>query len=351
MNSTTNATPSATPSIDIIYEALCRTCDILDTLGCKYFISGGTLLGAKREGDLIAHDSDFDLDCLSEEKSLILGAEELFEKQGLKIIEKMSRHPQRLFSLEKTNLPLCNNSIRVYFMGYQVGDILLYTFFDDGIARRFDLQSGMYTNAKMSIPDWFFSGEEYLFIRGRKFRSVRAPEIVLEKVYGPDWHTPLKPGQYVSGRHQRSGSVPDASIEKLMLYALANGWSGMRADAPVWPQEVKWVGYPTDISREWIFRHEPLLHEQVASFIKNEATVALAEGGNAGYAMILGRLIATIAIQSERDRFQARNGRPVTELSWIKRVFFSKLKSVLKILPSQWRISVWNWFASIYGRY
>jgi len=75
---------------DNIYEALCITVDFLDSISCTYFLSGGTLLGALREEDIISHDKDFDLDCFEEDRNKILTNAKLLETYQITISEKKS---------------------------------------------------------------------------------------------------------------------------------------------------------------------------------------------------------------------------------------------------------------------
>lgn len=48
--------------------------EILDNCGIKFFIEGGTLLGAYRNGQYIYHDNDIDTGCISQEYVKVKGA-------------------------------------------------------------------------------------------------------------------------------------------------------------------------------------------------------------------------------------------------------------------------------------
>jgi len=307
---------------DLLFEALCKTCDVLETLGCEYFLAGGTLLGACRSGDVIPHDIDFDLDCLSESEAQILGAAELFAEKGLQIEVKMSMVPKRMDTLEQTNRPLDTRCIVVWYRGQHVGDICLYTLFSDGIARRFDPRDRLYSNPKMAIPDWYYSGEEYLSIRGRKFRSVREPELVLEKIYGSDWRIPMRPGQFADGRTSVSGSIPDADIEQLMLHALDRGWMASRHGAPQWQGEIDWIGWPPVDGREWILNHEPMIHDKLAQFVGDSELLGRLETLAPSQRFMLLKLVAARAIQAERAREKEELERQNTFSHLAKRMFY-----------------------------
>ncbi len=325
MRPVTNKKPEAdiqpkSHHIDKIYQALCITCDILDEIGCEYFLAGGTLLGAKRDGDLIAHDIDFDIDTFSQFEELILQHSALFEKKGLLIKRKFSNAVKSFEQGIYTIQPLFGSLLAIELEGIHVGDICLYTVFSDGLARRFDLPNKVYFNAKMTIPAWFYGGSEYLSIRGKKFRSVRRPEKVLEKIYGPDWTVPKSPGNFASGRNNTSGSVADSDIEMLIEVALLSGCNEDYSHHPAWPQKIDWVGWPCDISKQWILRHEPLQREnlltKMQALIEDSQVAGLTHKNN-----LLITLIAARAIQSEWDRqkaIQAAISKKDILIAWLK---------------------------------
>jgi hypothetical protein len=326
MNKATDAKKSGLqkPDINIVYESLCVTCDILDSIGCKYFLAGGTLLGANREGDLIAHDTDFDLDCLIEDEGLIFDAEEKFIANGLTIRKKLSMTPRRFETLEPTTSPLYSSCILVEYRGFHVGDICIFTIFSDGIARRFEMNQGIYFNPKMSLPGWYYSGETKLSIRGRMFNSVREPNLVLEKVYGEDWQTPLLSGQFKEGRDRTSGSVTDADLEKLVLRAHEMGWPSYHPGKPSWPQIIQWVGWPALTGKQWIWRHEPKIRPELNSLIEELVGMTRPEEMNASMLTNILTVVAARSIQSESNRL---NGLKNTERR------LPLLNSVLKLIP------------------
>lgn len=289
---------------DLLFEALCATCEVLDELGCRYFLAGGTLLGARREGDLIAHDIDFDLDCLVEDEQRILSGRQVFQSRGLDVEKQMSMAPRSFATGDKTGQALYVSCVHVNFKGLRVGDIYIFTPFNDGIARRFDIASGVYANSKMSIPSWFYTGDTWLKIRDRRFRSVRDPEVVLEKIYGSNWRQTVKPGEQQAGRNPTSGAVQDADIERLVLHAMDNGWQPDPTDGPQWPQPIKWYGWagPGDIAREWIQRHEPLIRDEIVMLLDSPEFLGRLREAGEGELKMLVRVVAAKAIQSEGDR-------------------------------------------------
>lgn len=322
---------SEVPIIDRVCEALFLTCDVLEEISCRYFLAGGTLLGAMREGDLIAHDVDFDLDCLAEDESRVLESFPLFEQRGLAVRRKFSMSPVRFDTLEPTQTPLYSCCLTVEYKSAHVGDLYMFTVFSDGIARRFDLEDKVYYNPKMALPAWFYSGESFLSVRGRWLRSVQSPEVVIEKIYGPDWRIPQKPGEFAPGRTPSSGSVPDADLEYVMMYARDHGWKGTASEMPLWPQPIAWVGWPARPSIEWINRHEPLVRPELASYL-SQARDGLTPSHASDSYRILMRIVAAKAIQSEANR-HAGVERLASRPSFIRRIIKRLVRICRSLIP------------------
>ncbi len=306
-------------SANFIFEGLCRTCEILEEISCAYFLAGGTLLGARRDGDIIKGDVDFDLDCFSEDGEKILAAAPRFAAVGLTIRRKQSMSPRGLVHLEAPPHSMDAQCIVVESGGRHLGDISMFTVFSDGIARRFDQVTKVYFNPKMAIPGWYYGGSEQLSIRGRAFSSVRSPDMVLEKVYGADWRTPLTKGQFAPGRHPVSGSIADADIETLMLHASANGWPSALENRPKWPQTIAWVGWPAEQGREWILHHEPLLLEDIRYLIEGNIVSEIVGPAATDKVKLLMRVAAARAVQGERRR-HAKGMKQSPRAVWLLRV-------------------------------
>lgn len=308
-------------SPDIIYTALCNTCDILEQLSCRYFISGGTLLGARRDGDIIAHDVDFDIDCLAEDEKCILDAADLFMLRGLKIERKYIKSARNFETLELSSSPKYSSCLTVLYCGEHIGDISIYTIFDDGIARRFDFEDGVYSNPKMSLPCWYYSGDTFLELRGRAFRSVREPELVLEKTYGADWRTPMRPGEFTNTRTAQSGSVPDADIERMMIFAKEKGWIVSHPERPKWPQKIQWVGWPAEPGWEWIWRHEPMIRSDLREWIIDTNQCINLRGSADEDEVFLRKILAARAIQSEASRHKIHEIKKPTPKSFLRIIY------------------------------
>jgi hypothetical protein len=90
-----------TPMIDRRRRAALRSlvpavCGVLDAHGIDYWLDFGTLLGFRREGDIILSDKDADLSVLAEEKPRIVALAPAFAQAGLDFTARGGRSKQVL---------------------------------------------------------------------------------------------------------------------------------------------------------------------------------------------------------------------------------------------------------------
>jgi hypothetical protein len=239
---------------DHLFATLCALTEILDRIGARYWLAGGSLLGGVREKDLIKHDTDWDIDCLSDDQDRILAARDQFEAAGLFLTFPYLKRAISVTSNVRT--PQDSRLIKVRdAAGRALGDIYLFTLFADGMIRRFDLDNFVYYNPKMSLPMWFYEEASEIRIRDRVFRGPRFPEAVLAKIYGPLWKVPLTRHNTPKG-YNFAGAILDADVENLISFAYERGWNSDYSDRPAWPQPVHFVN--SKAARGWIKRHEHL---------------------------------------------------------------------------------------------
>lgn len=243
---------------------LIAICDAFAAEGARYFLSGGTLLGAVRDGALIAHDQDLDIDCLSDDVDMVERAVARLAGSGLDMRWKAGSVIERRTRARSPDRRPAS-ALQIFRGERVIADAMMFTIFGDGLARRVAPGGTVYFNPKMTAPAWFYEGQEEVEIDGRRFTTVRSPHVMCEKVYGPDWRTPLKPGEFLPNRHRTSGSVDDADLALLIRHALDCGWDGDYSQRPVWPCPIEYVD--TLANDDWIARHEPSLDPMVAAAI------------------------------------------------------------------------------------
>ncbi|MCC5949137.1 MAG: LicD family protein [Nitriliruptoraceae bacterium] len=246
--------------------------NILRRNDIHFVLSGGTMLGAVRDGQIIPHDKDIDFELFADDRERVLELRAQFEACGIELKEKY-RRGLRLDDGSKVDEPVCfANNIHLRHDGVHIGDLLLFTVFDDGIARRYHEPSGTLYNPRTMIPAWFLEETVEAPIAGEMYPVVRDPEVVLETIYGPGWVRPIAPGAFARGQNTGSGAVFDKKTERLIEHALANGWDGDYTDRPRWPTEV--VHINSQAGRRWVFRHEPELvrgAENLLSDVRSKA--------------------------------------------------------------------------------
>lgn len=294
----------------------------VEAAGIPYVLSGGTMLGAVRDAALIPHDPDFDLEFEREDEPRVrLLAGEL-ATLGIELRSKR-REGVRLRDGRPGPPGGCDASnLQVYADGRHVGDLLFFTVFDDGIARRYDPVTRTLYNPRMMIPAWYLEDPSAARIGDRQYPVVRDAALVLEVTYGPDWQRPIAPGDFTAGRNPRSGAVYDKPTERLIAHALDQGWDGDYRTRPTWPPKVTFVN--SHAARRWVFRHEP---ELVSPEILVRARAIAAQGDGEGLrahhrrrldAIAIGQAVAAAEArwhQAERRRARERRRELEDELA------------------------------------
>ena len=239
-----------------MFESLIGVTDILDQLSVPYILTGGTLLGAVREGRMLTGDTDWDLEILNTSVDTILNNAERFTPLGLHLTYP---HTQTTMALGDEIQPLAECERRIIkFLdhdGKLHGDLFIQTLFSDGILRRVNLNNNAYFNAKMSFPYWFFENRKRINLGGHAFYAPAEPEMMVKRIYGPRWQTPMDRHHTPRG-YNFAGAHSNANMETGVRFALSKGWIPRYPDAPKWPRAISHTSTPT--SKRWISRHEHL---------------------------------------------------------------------------------------------
>jgi hypothetical protein len=97
-----------------------KGCKIVEELGYKYWISAGTLLGIHRDGKLIKHDTDLDIEILGE-----VNLYELIERmEGFELIRTITHNNKWM---QITFIDTSNNVIFDIYVFYKEDNLLINT--------------------------------------------------------------------------------------------------------------------------------------------------------------------------------------------------------------------------------
>ena len=146
------------------FENLCLFKEIADRNGFKFFLAYGTMLGAVREKDFIAHDEDIDLGADFQDVNLFLAM--LFELRD-KGFEVARWDDRGLISVIREN---------------EYIDIYFFKKFNDKL----------HINCGEPLPTKFIENQADMEFKGITFKAPADIEGVMEFWYGKDWRIPTQ---------------------------------------------------------------------------------------------------------------------------------------------------------------
>jgi hypothetical protein len=170
------------------YNGLLLAKRLLEGLGVEFWLCAGTLLGAVREKDLIAHDSDLDLGTWAGRPEQEEGIRQAFEENGLRVSNEFGVQGQPgheyAFSLDGTHL------LDIFFFTRE-GDRCWSALWVDGVCKK----------------GWFplITNLSTLEFLGEKFPVPANYEDILIAEYGKDWRTPELPLEMGGTWHWETG--------------------------------------------------------------------------------------------------------------------------------------------------
>lgn len=154
--------------LDEQFEGLLVLAEVLNSRLSGWFLSGGTLLGAHRDGDFIPWDWDVEVTVLTEEVK--------------------PREGQLLMSLAKAGFLITGSdssvgNFKIVATGWGTDYEIL--------GRSLDTESRLRKRDMTEVPAAFFESRDSIKLRGKSFPAPAPVEGFLEALYG-DWRTPRK---------------------------------------------------------------------------------------------------------------------------------------------------------------
>ena len=226
-----------------------------DAHGLWYSLAYGTLLGALRDGDVIGWDYDFDVLIRPGDIDQILAWSSPVPGSGYEFIPTV--HPSGALAMNPAGVTsFWTAAIGVFHDGAKVGDLYAFSLFSDGILRRWDFTTDVYWCPHSSFPAYFIESEARAPIRGRAFRTVRAPERWIAGIYGEDWRTPYRAvthGGLLRDGVTIHGDRYEPKLAAETAWCESQGWDRRAyVESHDWPRRIGGAGPvgPTDRTRD-----------------------------------------------------------------------------------------------------
>jgi len=167
-------------------EAIIQADKVFKSVDCKVFLHFGTLLGAIREKDFIAHDCDIDLGYLYDKQPANI--KELLEENGFEF-EKLFYFKENEIITEYT---YSYKGLNIDFFAVFQHDNEMYSY----SARRHETKIWQEANNSDGFPcrSWWFPASELIEIDflGHKILVPEKASQWLEDIYGATFMTPIK---------------------------------------------------------------------------------------------------------------------------------------------------------------
>lgn len=202
---------------------------LLSRHGITHWLDYGSLLGAVREGQLIAWDSDVDFGCLRSDYDKVVALRDEVASAG-------------------HYLDLSDPSVlRVNLSAHNDQHVDLYFWTESAGVMRMDPQSGLHwpgAGDQESFPAHFLDHPEHVSLYGRPFAAPSpVREFLAAYRYGPDFMTPTRP---IPRLHE----LPRIGAEQLSpsVRALLDGVAKMQRGAEAAAASPKWRSIPGAVS-------------------------------------------------------------------------------------------------------
>ena len=182
----------------VLFKQYAKECletikDTLDNNNLHFWLDYGTLLGAMREKDFIAHDLDIDLGMFYEDQ--VKDVEKAFSSVGIKKVREFTldgKTVEQTYSYKGLYF-----DIFYYFKGEEIMWTYGFTFKNNKLNKTSyedrDISTG-FEGMKYFVKK---RGLEKITFKGKEYTVPENPAEYLKENYGPNYMTPIKEWDYV----------------------------------------------------------------------------------------------------------------------------------------------------------
>jgi len=220
----------------------------------KHWVMFGTLFGAVRLKRFVKSDPDFDFGANIEDCNRIIALNDAIIKDGY-YIRKMYTYGVNINS--KKEEYMWKILLKITYNQKEVGEIILYEKFSDGLMRRYDKEKNInYWPSLNTFPSWFVDVLAKVTIDGKQYDAPRNSEILLEYWYGTNWK------QLTMSNDKLGNPDIDYTVEtdgKRHLSFLINYITKTVKNKLIIPTQNKTVYIFPENQIEWIKENDPII--------------------------------------------------------------------------------------------
>jgi hypothetical protein len=218
---------------------------MLRARGVWHCLAYGTLLGAVRQGAVIAWDYDFDMFVRPSDVPRLLTLNGDLAADGYRLEEvpldgsRLAINPLGIERAVSGHLALMRG-------GDRCGDLFVFNLFSDGVLRRFDVERGVYWVPHNAFPHYFVERLEAASIDGVPYPVPQHADVLLAGLYGEHWREPYR--AVIQGGTGRDGLTIhshryDPKLRAEIAWCEAQGWNRTKYRNELrWPRPIHAAG-------------------------------------------------------------------------------------------------------------